>query len=246
MWTRSLLKDNAKLVLKRTYWRSFLVCLVMGLLGGGGVTAVSTGSNARNAREGYTGYGEIDSTVMGILAVFVLVGVAIGLLYVLFVANPIGVGGVRYFMEARGGNAPFGSLFSVFGKPGYGSVVKTSFFQGLYIFLWSLLLVVPGIIKTYEYYFVPYILAERPDMDTKRALELSRQMTNGEKWNIFVLQLSFLGWILLGTLACGVGVLFVAPYIQATNAELYTAMRTKILSEGKTDEQELPGFIAYP
>lgn len=253
MWTRSLLKDNAKSVLKRTYWRSFLVCLVMGFLAGGGTTA-ATANSARDADYNYDAaysYSDgvdslLNSAVLGIIAVVVCIFAVLGIVYAVFVANPIRVGGTRYFMEARGGNAPFGSLFSVFGKPGYGNVAKSMFLMDLFVFLWSLLLIVPGIIKSYEYYFVPYLLAERPDMDAARARELSRQMTDGEKWNIFVLNLSFFGWMLLGALACGVGTLFVPPYIHATDAELYTALRTKAISEGKTNEQELPGFIAYP
>ena len=90
---------------------------------------------------------------------------------------------------------------------------------------------------------ITYILAENPGIDSKRAFELSKEMTDGEKFDIFWLGLSFIGWILLGTLACGIGVLFVEPYIQATFAELYQVMRDKVHNSGFSDYSELPGFF---
>ncbi|MEG2394641.1 MAG: DUF975 family protein [Ruthenibacterium sp.] len=254
MWTRNLLKTNAKIVLHRTYWRAFLICICTGLLAGGG-SGIFSWNAARSGSSGssdsYSTFGQGDEfhippEIAGIFIVLMLLGLVAGVAYSVFIAAPVLVGQSRYFMEARAGNAPFLSLFSVFGKPGYGNVVKVSFLTQLYIFLWSLLLIVPGIIKSYEYCLVPYILSERPDMDTSRALELSRTMTDGEKWNIFVLGLSFLGWELLGMLCLGIGVLFVTPYVQATTAELYTALRTKAIANGAVSADELPGFIAYP
>ena len=86
------------------------------------------------------------------------------------------------------------------------------------------------------------LLAENPHMDAARAKELSRWMTDGEKMDIFVLELSFIGWSLLCALTCGLGYLFLAPYIQATFAELYEALREKALAYGAAAPQELPGF----
>ena len=78
-------------------------------------------------------------------------------------------------------------------------------------------------------------------MDASRAFEISTMMTDGEKWNIFVLDLSFLGWNLLGSLLLGIGVLFVQPYTSTTNAELYAAMRAKVIASGYVTEAELQG-----
>ena len=85
-------------------------------------------------------------------------------------------------------------------------------------------------------------MAENPDMEWRRALALSRQMTSGCKFDIFVLHLSFIGWCLLGTLALGIGLLFVGPYIEATFAELYATLRRKALERGDTTTSELPGI----
>ena len=78
-------------------------------------------------------------------------------------------------------------------------------------------------------------------MEPARAAEISTLMTDGEKWNIFVLDLSFLGWNILGSLLFGIGTLFVTPYYSATQAELYAAMRAKALAAGSVSEAELSG-----
>ncbi len=224
MWTRALLKDNAKIVLSRTYWISFAVCVIF---------AVISGAASYVSSFTVTMFG-----IAGFVAMF------IPLLFAIFVSSPLAVGLNRYFMEARGGKAPISTLFSVFGTF-YMNVVKVQFFVTLFTFLWSLLLVVPGIIKSYEYRMIPYILAENPNIEQDRAFKLSKQMTEGEKMDMFILDLSFIGWNILGALACGLGIYFVMPYYLATFAELYTAQRTKAMMNGYTDVNELPGFIAY-
>ena len=85
------------------------------------------------------------------------------------------------------------------------------------------------------------ILAENPTLTGMRAREISDAMTDGEKLEIFVLGLSFIGWFLLGALCCGVGTLFVTPYQQATFAELYAVQRQKVLDAGLATAEELPG-----
>lgn len=256
MWTRAQLKQNAKAALRGRYWMAFLVSLLTGLLAGGssgGVGGASGGlSGASSMNSGSGGdpsmFAEVfadNPALVVTLVIVVLVIMALAICYTIFVANPILVGYRDYFMENRMGQPGFGRLFSGFNK-NYKNIVLTVFLKNLFIGLWSLLFIIPGIIKAYQYYFVEYIMAENPTIEWRRALDLSRQMTNGQKWNIFVLELSFLGWELLGALACGVGTLFVAPYISATMAELYEASREKALYENLTNPQELPGFVLHP
>lgn len=233
MWTREQLKKDAKEALRRYYWVGFAVILVMGLFtGGSSVGSVDLEDPA------------ILSSVWGILAIFVTVSSFVGLLIYIFLKNIIEVGKNRFFLESRLFKSPFTRLFCGFtsGTKIYGNILKTLLIRDVKIILWTMLLVVPGIIKSYEYFMVPYILAENPHVPTQRAFELSKQMTEGEKMNMFVLDLSFFGWYLLGALACGVGMMFVVPYHEATNAELYNVLRMKLLSQGLTDENELPGF----
>lgn len=228
MWTRSELKTNAKNVLRRTYWLSFALCIVYGLLSG-----VSGSASSMQ-------YYSVSFDINIAYSVLAAVGV-FSLVYGIFITNPLVVGVSDFFMTAREFDVSFGKMFSVFSK-NYLNVVKTMFLRGLFISLWSLLFLIPGIIKSYEYYFIPYILAENPEISSDRAFELSKAMTRGKKFEIFKLELSFLGWTLLGTLACCVGLWFVNPYIMATNAELYAAQRSQVLSSGEAQEYELCGF----
>ena len=253
MWTRDLLKMNAKQVLRNSYWMALLVAFVASLLAGGssniGPTLTfnyTTGSDHYNYQYGYDRavlpyFGAVAAAAFG----FVLIAMVVGVLFSVFVSNPVTVGKCRYFMESRVGNAPFSSLFSAFGDPAYRNVVKVMFMKNLFIFLWSLLFVIPGIYKAYQYRMVDYLMAENPYMTYQRALELSRQMTDGEKFNIFILELSFFGWLFLGALACGIGVFFVNPYIEATFAELYAALRAKAFATSMTDASELSDFMRY-
>lgn len=174
-----------------------------------------------------------------------------------FIGAPIGVGFRKYFMKNRLGKASFDDLFSAFSGGHYMDTVKTMFATNIRIWGWSLLFYFPGLVKYYEYFFVPYIMAENPTISKERARELSSQMANGHKWQMFVLELSFLGWMLLfiveeiflALISCGLlaipGVLLIYPlaaYIRATYAELYEERREYMLMRGMAREEELAGF----
>ena len=182
------------------------------------------------------------TTIFVIVLAFVI-GLVIAFGWSAFVASPIIVGKNRYFMEHRAFDSKFERLFWSFKSGRYMNVVKIMFWRELKIFLWSLLFVIPGIIKSYEYSMVPYILAENPQISSERAFELSNKMTHGEKWKIFVLDLSFIGWRILGVLCCCVGEIFLQPYVEATYAELYQVMREKAHGLSFSDYSELPGFF---
>lgn len=96
----------------------------------------------------------------------------------------------------------------------------------LKIFLWSLLFIIPGVIKSYETFMVPYLLAENPDIDRREIFVLSRRMMDGNKMNLFILNLSFIGWMFLSMLTSGLAyIFFVGPYYDASLANM--AMRIK-------------------
>jgi hypothetical protein len=183
----------------------------------------------------------ISVTFMIIAAIGFAMVVSYG--YTAFVALPLQVGMRRYFMENRGFKSGFGRLFWAFGHGSYLHIVKIMFIRELKIFLWSLLFIIPGIIKSYEYYMIPYLLSENPNLSTDRAFELSRRMTQGEKWEIFVMELSFLGWYLLAIFTCGIGFYFLTPYVEASRAELYEVMREKAHGLAFSDFSELPGYL---
>lgn len=247
MWTRTELKSNAKMILKRTYWMSFVGCLILGFLGNGSsVSNIYTRySNIREESKdlGFEEIlGEFSPELLGILMAGLVMIMVISMVYALFVGYPMLVGRGRFFMAGREEDMELRDLFYAFTSGSYLHIVKTMFLVELYTALWSLLFVIPGIIKHYEYFFVPYLLSENPTMDTRRAFELSKEMTRGRKWNIFLLEMSFLGWYFLGTICCGIGILFVMPYYQATMAELYAASRAYVLQERITDTTELLGY----
>lgn len=229
MWTRAELKNNAKQVLGRTYWSSFLVVVIIGFLtvgGSGYEVIVQLGKQFDFA---------VALPILGFFGFF-------SLIYSVFLSNPLLIGKNYYFLRSREYTPELSNIFSCFGNGNYINVVSTILIMNIKVVLWTLLLVVPGIVKAYEYHFIPYIMAENPKLSYTRAFEISREMTDGIKFQIFVLQISFFGWSLLGALACGVGILFVNPYIEATMAELYMAQRAKVLAEHTATEEELYGF----
>lgn len=250
MWTNSLLKQNAKDSLKNYYWMavlaSFIASLLCGAGGGGGGRAASSSSSSSGSEMNDL-FGNIASetdldvflgATIAVLLVFVLIIIAISFVYSIFLGYPIMVGHNRFYLDARRGDVSVGKLFFQFKEGRYMATVKTMFFMYLKIFLWSLLFYIPGVIKTYEYFLVPYIVAENPYISRERAFEISRETMNGEKMGVFLLQLSFFGWFLLGAVTI-VGMFFVMPYYNATMAEFYCCMRAKALSQGIARPDEL-------
>lgn len=245
-FNRVAYKEQAKTVLRHSYWMPFLVCLlasVFGVFGGGGGSSPGS-SGSGNSDSGANMSTEGWLIVIGIVVAVLIFSFCIATAVYCFVTYPVTVGMYRYFMKHRNMNqtSRFSDLFSVFRKNQYMKVVKVMFWYYIRLILWTLLFIIPGLIKAYEYFFVPYILAENPDIGMERAFEISKNMSDGHKWDIFVVGLSFLGWTILGALCCFVGVYFVYPYMQATYAEMYAERRNYALLNGMATEQELCGF----
>ncbi|MFO7815183.1 MAG: DUF975 family protein [Halanaerobiales bacterium] len=232
MWKRSQLKREAKSILKGNYWSAFLVSLIV-LITGGSHNRSEFGSGAGSSGGG--SFVNIDAEIIffvgGLILVLILLRIFIG--YILE------VGGRKYFIELSQGESNLGLLGYVFQEKSYFNVFITMLLRSVYILLWSLLLIIPGIIKYYAYRMVPYILADNPNLGHKRALQLSQQMTQGEKWDIFILDLSFLGWYILGAMVLGIGVFFVQPYYDSTNAELYLKLRQNAIENNLATQGEL-------
>ncbi len=169
----------------------------------------------------------VNTILQGLSLIILIVGL-LSILLNVFVFNPLQVGCQHWFIRSRTeDNYNIGSVGFTF-KEGYGNVTKTMFLKQLYTFFWSLLFVFPGIIKSYEYRMIPYLLAENPYMSTDEAFARSRSMMDGEKWNAFVLDLSFIGWNILSAFTLGlVGLFYVAPYQAYTNMELYVTLCSK-------------------
>ena len=233
MWTRKDLKDRAKMTLKGHYWTAFLASLVIALAAGGGGTSGSAVGVESGLAEGTS-----PEYAAG-FAIGVTIALVAGLAVSIFLASVLEVGARRYFTSACCRHYDLGNLGFAFKQGRYGNVVKVQLIRGIKELLWFLVFIIPGIIKGYAWCLVPYILADNPHLDHKRALQLSNQMTMGHKAEIFVLELSFIGWYLLGALCCGVGVMFVNPYHDSTMAELYMQLRHEALQRGDTTMEEL-------
>lgn len=139
----------------------------------------------------------------------------------IFLFNPFSVGVDRFMLKSVDDTAQVKEIGYGFDHC-YNNIVKTLFHRDLQIFLWALLFIIPGVYKKYQYRMVSYIMAEHPDMEYKRVLQMSKDMMNGHKWKAFVLDLSFILWHILGTITCGiVEIFYVQPYQQLTCAALY-------------------------
>jgi uncharacterized membrane protein len=252
MWNRAGLKSNAKENLRRFYWPAFLVCIIAGIFNGGGGSGVSGVNSWNNGNHGggasvadfsYSDFSPIfNPVIIGVALIVFIVIFAVAFALTFFVGNPLIVGKNRFFMCNRDEKTGVGAIGYAFSGGSYLNVVKTMFFMQLFNLFWYFLFIIPGIIKSYEYAMIPYILSENPEIDRKRAFELSKEMMMGQKWNYFVLQISFIGWYLLGLLACCIGVLFVNPYYEATLSEFYGWARENMIATGFSNTYELKGF----
>lgn len=117
------------------------------------------------------------------------------------------------------------NMFSIFSD--YPRILGTILLQFVYIFLWSLLLLIPGLIKMYSYAMTYYILHDNPEIGAEEAICRSMKMMDGHKWRLFCLHLSFIGWWLLCILTLGIGMLWLAPYIQNSTAAFYEDLKNQ-------------------
>lgn len=156
-------------------------------------------------------------------------------LLTLFVINPLIVGydnAMRLFYE-RGDIEVLRNLFKI-ATTNYLHKVGGMFLMELKVFLWSLLLVVPGIVMSFSYAMTPYILEEHPEIGVWEASRRSQEMMRGHKWRLFCLELSFIGWSLLAILSLGIGFLWLIPYMEVTEVAFYNDLKAQQGEEAVT------------
>lgn len=181
---------------------------------------------ADGASHGPSGTAFAALAIFGItfIIIFLILMSAVILLDV-FICNPIEVGCKRFYVRNLNESAQVGNVGFAFDNH-YKNITKTMFFRDLYTILWTLLFIIPGIVKSYEYQMIPYLLAENPQMSREQAFAESKRMMSGQKWRAFVLDLSFIGWNILSAITLGIlGIFYVQPYMDATHAALYEALR---------------------
>lgn len=232
-WTRERLKTNGRIAFKKNYWSCVAVAVIMGIITGlSGVNGGRAGGSAsQNSLYGTDGFGYLFAGLAITMAAIIVTLIILAL--EIFVGSLLEVGGKRFFILNKTENPTVGTIFDAFRSGHYVNVVLAMFLKNLFTSLWTLLFVIPGIVKHYEYLMIPYILAENPGMDRKEAFQISKRMMDGQKMETFILDLSFIGWILLSAITCGiVGIFYVNPYREATFAELYAFNKAKAYEEG--------------
>ena len=212
--------------LKGKYWMAFAVIIVTGIIGSIGNSFVSFGQNLSEVL-GMVDPAELDSTMaIGALVLngVVIISAIIGALLSIFVTNAITVGVSNYFIKNTDSKPVFADAFSGF-KVRYGRNIGTLLLVGIKTVLWTFLFIIPGIIKSFEYAIIPYILADDPEISSKEAFKKAKQMMKGNKWRLFKLDFSFIGWGVLCVLTLGIGTFFLIPYVNAATAEFYVELK---------------------
>lgn len=252
MWTRALLKQNAKTAFKRNYWMCVAVSSVSLILMGGfsfgssnTVTLTEENQDFDYSAEAFREFlNQVPPYFWTIFLAAIVVGLVVGIGISILFTNIVQVGCNRYFLENREHKTGMGQLFYSFQGGRYGATVWVMFLRFLYVLGWSLLFIIPGIVKSYSYMMVPYIMAENPTLDHKRVFQLSKEMMDGHKMEAFVLGWSFFGWIFLSLFTSGIlSILYVNPYMQATYAEFYSAVKAEARMKGIVQAGELPTML---
>lgn len=150
----------------------------------------------------------------------------------LLVVNVIAIGVLFIFLDVSNGKEiDIKNIFE--GFKDYGRYILGLLLVFVYTLLWTLLLIIPGIIKSISYSMTPYLMRENPEMEGEEAIRLSMKMMYGHKMDYFLLQLSFIGWALLCILTLGIGLLWLVPYILTAEAEFYKELKKE---QGHTTE----------
>lgn len=219
---RIRIKENGKLHYQNNKWQNVLVILINTLIVGGVQVVVRFSGDD------------------WVLAMFMsLISIAVSLL----VVNIITMGTMTWFHRSiKTEGLKMEEMFWTF-KEDYGGNVLMMFLISLYTALWSMLFVIPGIVKGYSYSLAMYIKSENPNIPASKAIELSTRMTNGHKMDLFVLDMSFIGWGILSAFTLNIlGILYVMPYQYASKAFAYEEIKEEALANQIVSEAELYGY----
>lgn len=237
------LKQAGKNLFKKNYWHSVLIAFLIAL---GENTGFSFSTNSSNSStlEGVD-LSAVNEFIFSPPVITALTtSVTVLTILSIFVFSSLRCGSIRYFLKARKNQSvDLGEAVQNFRDKTFLNIAKVTFFKKLFITLWTCLLIIPGIIKMFEYWAIDYILAVRPDIDRKEAHRLSKILMNGNKWDCFVLGFSFIGWSILSLLTLGIlGIFYVNPYMQATYVEFFCDIRNQALAKGLITPADIPDY----
>ena len=174
--------------------------------------------------------------LFAVLACFIFGGIcsAAGSIIVgigaVIVTGPLSFGLNYLFLKQARDHQPMdlGDMFKGFSSD-FGQNLLIGLMTAIFTALWSLLLIVPGIVKAYSYSMVYYIKADHPEYDWRQCIAESQAMMNGHKMDLFILDLSFIGWMIVGSLCLGVGTLWVSAYMEAAHAHFYESIQSYVI-----------------
>lgn len=250
MINRFELKMRAREVLRENYWLSVAACVLVSVITQIAssvllpVNLLGSSMDLMSAGQSPFFMAAMSAGAMVVFLIMLLFGVAISIFFI----APLNASRIRFFIQSAKGNNNLKTMLDIFRSEHYLNVVKTLFMRDLRLIGWSLIYIIPFVVistlsvfaeeavylmpvcffaliplimKQYSYYMTDYIIAENPEMNYKECLELSRTMMRGCRFELFVLELSFIGWYLLGAMCFGIGVIFVTPYVSATIVQFY-------------------------
>ena len=213
--TASDYRAKAREILSGKWGMAILITLVAAILGGlatsasGSIQFENDVGDLKNLPDIIRTYLIVAASIGGVLGIIQFV-----------IGGTVQLGYCKYLLKLHdGGDGEVKDLFSEFNRFGDGFILRL--LTGLYVFLWSLLFVIPGIVAAYKYAMAPFIMAENPGMTANEAITASKEMMDGHKFELFCLELSFLGWSILTVFTLGIGSLWLNPYINMAFAVFY-------------------------
>lgn len=202
---------------------AILVSLVAGFLGAIETSAPSFNFSISNSSGNTSSTQLANEQVVIFIIIFVVAFILImasAIALSILVGHVVNVGYSSFLLNVVDENEhKFTDVFSGFRR--YKSVVLVGLRTYITIFLWSLLFVIPGIIASYDYAIVPFLQVDHPEYSPKECMEKSKFIMNGNRWRLFCLEFSFIGWHFLAGFTCGVGNVWLTPYIQTARAVFY-------------------------
>ena len=247
-------RESAWNILRGRYWWAVLAGLIASVLGGFSSNGWGSFSNRYNESsftrlvENVTN-GRIDAeqlrAIMHPFSGFLASITGLILVYaiaIFIVGSAVELGYNRFNISLyESSDAPkIETLFSRFSY--FGNAFSLRLLMFVKTLLWSLLFVIPGIIAAYRYSMAPYIMAENPDMSASSAIEESKYLMSGNKWRLFCLQLSFIGWYILAIFTAGIGGIFLIPYVKAA----YTAFYLDLMNRRPASPSQAPAAPVPP
>lgn len=226
-------RDTARAVLNGKWKIAVLVGLIATLLGAvedmGPEVKINIDASSANASFQFAGQtifstgGGLDSNIgtffVGSFTYIMIAALIMGAIYFIL-GSIIKVGYMKFNLNLVDRlDSSLENLFAYFSY--WQTTAAARFLQSIYIILWSLLFIIPGIVASYSYAMTEYILAEDPELTASEAISRSKQMMYGKRWRLFCLEFSFIGWSILCSFTLGIGNLWLTPYKQAAIAAFY-------------------------